>query len=114
MRCLITGVTGFVGRHLAAALTADGLAVFGTDRAAPADTRRLPVEATRFAAAMLDDQARLTAVVRDVQPAVLFHLAAFTSPAASFEDPAEVYRTNLHGSLHVFAAVRAAAPQCRV
>jgi GDP-4-dehydro-6-deoxy-D-mannose reductase len=114
MRCLITGAAGFVGRHLAAALTAEGHDVFGTDRSAPTDAGDLAVETSRFAVATLDDVARLTAVVHDVQPTVLFHLAAFTSPAASFDDPAEVYRTNLHGSLHVFAAVRSAVPACRV
>jgi GDP-4-dehydro-6-deoxy-D-mannose reductase len=114
MRCLITGVTGFVGRHLAAALTVEGHDVFGTDRSAPPEASHLPVDASRFVVATLDDVARLTAVTRDVQPTVLFHLAAFTSPAASFTDPAEVYRTNLDGSLHVFAAVRSAAPHCRV
>ena len=114
MRCLITGVTGFVGRHLATALTVEGHDVFGTDRTAPSDARALPVEAARFVTATLDDVARLTAVVHDVQPTVLFHLAAFTNPSASFDDPADVYRTNLHGSLNVFGAVRSAAPQCRL
>jgi GDP-4-dehydro-6-deoxy-D-mannose reductase len=52
--------------------------------------------------------------VRAVCPDGVFHLAAFTNPAASFHDPDGAYRTNLHGSLNVFATVHAAAIPCRV
>ena len=44
----------------------------------------------------------------------VFHLAGFTNPAASFNDPEAAYRANLHGSLHVFAAVLALGSPCRV
>jgi GDP-4-dehydro-6-deoxy-D-mannose reductase len=49
-----------------------------------------------------------------VCPDGLFHLAAFTSPAASFDDPDGAYRANLLGSLNVFAAVHNVVTPCRV
>ncbi len=120
MRFLITGVTGFAGTNLAHHLLADRHDVFGTTRHAPtrqADvTHRagVPLPPGHLLAATLDDAARLAEVVREVRPDGVFHLAAFTSPSASFGDPDAAYRANLFGSLNVFAAVHAAARRCRI
>ena len=113
MRFLITGITGFAARHLAQRLLADGHDVFGTTR------RRRGVSAgvlapERITEVDLREAAAVTEVLRRVRPDGLFHLAAITDVAASLADPDETYRVNLFGSLHVFAAVRAVVPACRV
>jgi GDP-4-dehydro-6-deoxy-D-mannose reductase len=115
MRFLITGVSGFAGTTLAAQLLADGHEVFGTTRPAATErTTRLPLAADHILPATLEDAPRVAEVVRVTRPDGLFHLAGFTSPAASFRDPEGAYRTNLHGSLHVFAAVLALGSHCRI
>ncbi|HVO27350.1 MAG TPA: GDP-mannose 4,6-dehydratase [Candidatus Margulisiibacteriota bacterium] len=114
MRFLITGVSGFAGRTLARQLLADGHDVFGTTRGAVGARSYLPLAADHVLVAGLDDVQRLTHIVGQIRPEGLFHLAAFTSPAASFENPEAAYRSNLHGSLNLFAAVRAAATDCRI
>ncbi len=113
MRVLITGITGFAARHLAHHLLAAGHEVFGTTR------QRLGLPATplaqeRIVTLDLRDADAVVEVVRRVRPDGLFHLAAVTDVAASLADPDATYRVNLFGSLHVFAAVRMAAPACRV
>ena len=119
MRYLITGIAGFAGRNLVQRLAGDGHEVFGTTRGLQAGREReypscaLPQPDHLFVVG-LSETARLSAIVRDVRPDGLFHLAAFTSPSASFADPAEAYRANLHGSLNVFGAVRAADVGCRI
>jgi len=111
MRVLITGITGFAARHLTERLCADGHEVFGTSRqVAPPPW----VSPERVAVVALSDRAGLTAAIRRIRPDGVFHLAAATSVAASFADPDTAYHANLLGSLHVFAAVHAAAPRCRV
>jgi GDP-4-dehydro-6-deoxy-D-mannose reductase len=60
------------------------------------------------------DREQIEAVVRTARPEGVFHLAAFTNPAASFADPDGAYRANLFGSLNLFAALAAAARGCRV
>jgi len=113
MRFLITGVSGFVGTTLARQLRTAGHEVFGTTR--HADTvRRPPLDADHVFVAPLNDAGRIAEVVRTVQPDGLFHLAGFTNPAASFNDADAAYAANLHGSLHVFAAVSALRNPCRV
>jgi GDP-4-dehydro-6-deoxy-D-mannose reductase len=98
MRCLITGATGFVGRHLIAALAAAGHEVAGLARR-PAD---LPVP---LHTADLADPAATGAVLRAVRPDWVFHLAGFASPGASFKDPAAAWAGNLAASRGLYAAV---------
>jgi GDP-4-dehydro-6-deoxy-D-mannose reductase len=114
MRFLITGVSGFAGTTLARQLLADGHEVFGTTRQPVAARSHVPLAADHLLVAGLDDVAHLTDLVRRIHPDGIYHLAAFTSPSASFKDPDAAYRSNLHGSLNLFAAVRAAAADCRI
>jgi len=118
MRFLITGITGFAGRHLTARLLSDGHEVFGITRRAltPAEHgARLPnVPPDHLSVASLSDAPRIAEVIRQARPDGVFHLAARTTVPASFADPEETYRTNLFGSLHVFAAVHSAAARCRI
>ena len=117
MRFVVTGVAGFAGRHLAERLVAEGHEVFGCDRGLPAAApaaRALELPADHLLVCDIGDRRQVEAVVRAARPDGLFHLAAFTSPIASFDDPDGAYRTNLLGSLNVFAAVCDAAIPCRV
>ncbi len=113
MRFLITGITGFAGPHLAARLVADGHEVFGTARRPCA--RSLPVvPPDRVAVVDVRERAAVAALMQRVQPDGVFHLAAASSVAASFDDPDDAYRTNFLGSVNVFAAVQAAGVRCRI
>jgi GDP-4-dehydro-6-deoxy-D-mannose reductase len=115
MRFLITGVSGFAGTALARHLLADGHDVYGTTRRHDGVTAGpSPLRADHVLAAPIEDAPGLAAVIARIAPDAVFHLAAFTNPAASFTDPAAAYHANLHGSLHLFAAVRALSNPCRL
>lgn len=115
MRFLITGASGFAGTALARHLLADGHDVFGTTRRGAGDTAaRSPLSADHIFTTPLDDAPRLAEIINTIAPDGVFHLAAFTNPAASFNDPGAAYRANLHGSLHMFAAVRSLRGRCRL
>ena len=58
----------------------------------------------------LRDRAALADAVADVHPDVVFHLAAFSSPRLSWEQPDSALITNLELTLNTLEAVRAAAP----
>ena len=91
MRALITGMSGFVGRHLAERLHREpGLEVIGASRA-DCDLR---------------DASAVRAIVADARPDYVFHLAAQTSVAASFEAPGETITNNVLCTLNVLEAVR--------
>jgi GDP-4-dehydro-6-deoxy-D-mannose reductase len=115
MRFLITGVSGFAGTALARHLLVDGHDVFGTtQRVDGVIAVRSPLSADHVASVRLDDAARLADIISSIEPDGIFHLAAFTNPAASFNDPGAAYRANLHGSLNLFAAVRSLSSPCRL
>ncbi len=94
-RILVTGASGFVGRHLL-----------------PALAERFPGAEVVPAAADLADQASVEAEVRQVLPDGCVHLAAIAAVAAAREDPDHAWRVNLGGTLALARAILRHAPQC--
>ncbi len=121
MRILITGATGFVGRHLIDYLQkssrATGLEIFGTcyperperclDLCAAQPTLRL-------VHADLRSEGTITDLVKSVRPDRVFHLAAISQVRLSWEKRRETLETNLMGTFHLFEAIRCHAPQAKV
>lgn len=90
----ITGVSGFLGRNLAAGLSAKGYEVVGCDRQTnPGDRRWTQVDIT-------DREALLKWLERE-KPAVVFHLAARTDLLGRTIDD---YAANTRGVTHMLAA----------
>jgi GDP-4-dehydro-6-deoxy-D-mannose reductase len=108
MRSLITGGSGFVGAHLARELAAAGHEVIATDVAAPSPSPAGIV----FRRCDLLDGGAVKALVADIRPDYIFHLAAQSSAAKSFEQPRETLETNVFGTLNVFESVRALPYAC--
>lgn len=111
-RVLITGVGGFVGRHLTHGLTEAGDVVLGAGVGPrpPAIERALagywPVD--------VRDGAGLEAALAEAKPTAIVHLAAQSSGALAFERPLETYATNALGTFTLLEAVHRAAPAARV
>ncbi len=91
MRIFITGIDGFVGRHLAARWAGEGHVVEGL--APPCDIR---------------DAGAVAEAIEAARPEALVHLAGQTSNAVAFERPAETYAVNVLGTIHVLEAARSA------
>ena len=97
-RALITGLSGFTGHYVAQELRAAGYQVFGT--ISPGST---PGEG-EFAVDLLD-RAGLAAMVAEVQPDVVAHLAAIAFVAHG--DVEQIYRVNLVGTRNLLEALAA-------
>jgi len=91
---LVTGGSGFAGTHLIRALEGRTESV-----AAPASSEL-----------DLTDRAGVTEVVSALAPDVIFHLAAFSSPQLSWDQPHEALLTNVEMTLNLLEAVRGSAP----
>jgi GDP-4-dehydro-6-deoxy-D-mannose reductase len=94
-RVLITGASGFAGRHLVAACRADGDEV---------------IEAPPSRVADLRDAEAAVGVVAAARPDVVYHLAAWAHVGRSWEDPGATLTSNLAMTLNMLEAVRAEAP----
>ena len=94
MRSLVTGAFGFAGRYLVAHLRACGDEVFEMDRSGP-----LPVDVT--------DRSAVFEALAEQRPDAIYHLAAFTHVGDSWNDPLEVIRINVEGTLNVLDACNA-------
>ncbi len=110
MRALITGIGGFVGRHLGQHLAEQGDSVCGLGR--PADSGEAATG--RMFAADLTDRAAVEQIVREVQPEAVYHLAAQSSPAESLGDPWATIGNNLLAQINLFEALLAANLRPRV
>jgi GDP-4-dehydro-6-deoxy-D-mannose reductase len=93
MKALVTGASGFVGPHLVAHLEASGDQVVAVDRGGAT-----PVDVT--------DRDAVQAVMRDVRPAAVYHLAALSHVAESWSAAANSFRVNAEGTLNVLVAAR--------
>lgn len=117
MRVLITGASGFAGGHLAAACAEAGDEVIGVSRGGGMGTSEGEVGVARVSASWpvdLLDPAATRAAVREVQPEVVYHLAALSSVGRSWEEPAETMNENTATAVNVLEAVRHEAPNARV
>jgi GDP-4-dehydro-6-deoxy-D-mannose reductase len=106
MRALVTGASGFVGRHLVDALRRDGAEVFACG--GPHDT------AAEYFTIDLSLPATLRAAIDGARPTVIFHLAAQTFVPESLDSPERTYDVNALGSARLAHAVRDTAPSPRV
>lgn len=108
MKVLITGITGFVGSHLAEyLLTKRGVVVHGIERWRSKEDNILSIkEKVRLHYCDIRDASSVHEVIRKVRPDRIFHLAAQSFVLSSWTAPAETLTTNIIGQLNIFEAVR--------
>jgi GDP-4-dehydro-6-deoxy-D-mannose reductase len=115
MRTLVTGCTGFVGGHLIEALLAADGAVVGLSRGGvwPPELAHLEGRAALHACDSTD-AAALERLLRDVQPARIYHLAGYANVGRSFQEPRAAWAGNLTATLALYEAIVASGGRPRV
>lgn len=96
-RVLVTGLSGFTGRHVAVELQSAGYAVFGLSKEKGAGGSTEHVD--------LLDAAAVKDIVAEIQPHAVIHLAAVAF--AAHDDIDAIYRTNIVGTRHLLSALAA-------
>lgn len=104
MRVLVTGAGGFVGPHLARALTAHGHEVVGlSDHAAPVASLVCD----------LRNGAAVENAVASVKPDAVVHLAGLSSVAECAKNPSLAFDVNTGGTFHLLRALQVHTPKAR-
>ena len=104
MKALITGSEGFVGKYLRAELEAHGYDVTGLDLA--------PGEKT--VAVNLLEAEKVDALLKEIQPEVIFHLAGQANVGLSWKKPAMTMEINLVAAVNLMEAARKYCPGCAI
>ncbi len=116
IRVLITGATGPVGSALADELLtipAVEVHIFKRWRSDPRPIQHLSGRIT-IHEGDIEDPFAVAAAVRAVAPDRIYHLAAQSYPAASWDAPITTLRVNIEGTTNLLEAVRAYAPDARI
>lgn len=109
MKALITGITGFVGSHLAEYIISNHAEteIFGTKRwRSPKDNIRGILDKIHLHDCDLRDLSSLIAVLNEVKPDFIFHLAAQSFVTTSFLAPVDTLECNVIGTTNLLEAIR--------
>jgi UDP-glucose 4-epimerase len=114
-RALVTGGAGFIGHHLCAALSTEGVEVHAIDDLSTGRRELLDgVKSVALHEVDVRQQRELTDIVHEVQPEWVFHLAGLHFIPACNRDPAATLAINTVGTAALLEALRSCEPTGRV
>jgi len=108
---LVTGASGFLGRHVARGFSLRGWNVVGTGVRSPENS---PRESLSSYEQLTLPSPRIYDLVARVKPEVCVHCAGPASVGISIEDPAGDFRGQVEVTFNLLDAIRTRAPECRV
>lgn len=92
MRYLVTGASGFVGKHLCARLHKEGHEVFTICR------DEAPAKYVNSVRGSIEDSATVKRAISEFQPNFIFHLAAQSKVGVASRDPIGTWESNVRGT----------------
>ena len=114
MKILITGITGFVGPHLAEyCLTLPETEIFGTVFSGGVDKESQKIDELKKRVELLEcdltEKASALEILEKTRPDKIFHLAAQSFVPLSWKSPQDTIVNNIVSELNIFEAIRALA-----
>lgn len=109
MKILITGITGFAGSHLVDYILENHpeVKIHGICRwRSPMDNLIMVKEKIVMHECDLRDAHNVEAIINEIKPDKIFHLAAQSFVPTSWTAPSETLETNIIGQCNIFEAVR--------
>lgn len=115
MKALITGISGFVGSHLAEHLLSLHIEVAGTIRTRSSLKHIHHLQPViQLYECELTDSIAVEKLIENVMPDLIFHLAAQSFVPESWASPLETINNNLAGQIHLFEAIRRRGLNCKI
>ena len=111
MKSLVLGAAGFVGGYLIEELKKSGKYDV---TATKLSFEKLNIDGVKVIDVDICDIGQIKQVIRELQPDVIFHLAAQSSVKKSWEKPQLTVEINVLGAVNLFEAVRAERPAAKV
>lgn len=105
-RVLISGISGFIGSHLARRLVKEEAEVYGLVRKSSNLWRINNIKnQVSIYYADLKDFESVRRIIRDIQPLKIFHLAAYVDVSRSFDVVDKMIEDNIKGALNLLRAL---------
>lgn len=112
MKVLITGITGFVGSHLAESYLKDGAEVYGLIKTKSHLKHIKPFsDLLKLIEGNLLDPHSIDSAIKSICPDRVHHLGAQSFVPTSWISPADTIQTNLIGTLNLFESIRRYSPE---
>ena len=113
MKVLITGITGFVGSHMADYLLKNvpDVKIFGMRRWRSRFenvSHLYQLDNVTFLEGDLSDRSSISKILYEVEPDVVYHFAAQSFPESSFKTPTYTLNTNVIGTTNLLEELRLA------
>ena len=111
MKVLITGITGFVGSHMADYLLKNvpDVEIFGMRRWRSRFenvSHLYQLDNVTFLEGDLSDRSSISKILYEVEPDVVYHFAAQSFPESSFKTPTYTLNTNVIGTTNLLEELR--------
>lgn len=116
-RCIVTGVSGFVGKNYLGYLNDNAFKseILGIDVKTPGikneDYEHLKIN---FEKADLKDKDRLCKLIYNFRPDFIIHLASYSSVSGSWKNPNTSFLNNVNIFLNLIESVRMIGNKCRI
>lgn len=114
MKALITGISGFVGSHLAEYLLSRNVEVTGTIRHRSRMDHIRHLKSVQLMECELRDPFSVETLLAKVKPDLIFHLAAQSFVPTSWNSPVDTIHNNVAGQVNIFEAVRRLDLDCKI
>lgn len=99
-RVLITGGSGFIGKHLQNKLSDYGAIISIIDK------NPVYIKSTNVIQSDISKDVNLKSAIRDISPEVVFHLAAYIDRTSEFNIIRKMIEVNLVGTLNLFESLK--------
>ena len=119
MKVLITGITGFVGSHMADYLLKNvpDVKIFGIRRWRSRFenvSHLYQLDNVTFLEGDLSDRSSISKILYEVKPDVVYHFAAQSFPESSFKTPTYTLNTNVIGTTNLLEELRLAQDRIKL
>lgn len=104
-KAFITGISGFAGSHLAEFLLSKKYKVAGIVRKKENPNLAKIQKNLELFQGDLQNETRVGAILKKAKANEIFHLAGFSVPRLSFDQPSKVFETNVVSTINLFEAI---------
>ncbi|GAA3408557.1 GDP-mannose 4,6-dehydratase [Paenibacillus hodogayensis] len=106
MKALVTGISGFVGSHMAEFLLQRNVEVIGTIRHRSRMDHIKHLNDIRLVECELRDPFSVENLIQEIKPDLIFHLAAQSFVPTSWNSPIDTIHNNVAGQVNIMEALR--------